>query len=147
MRSRLRRIVERAAAVDPAVWSVKTSASRISSLAYAISGCFYMLRRQRNMRIIALATVAAVTASLWLELDGIEWSVIALAIALVWITEFINAAVEAAVNLGSSDYHPMAKVAKDVAAGAVLLASIAALAIGLQILGPPLLEKLRTGTA
>lgn len=143
----LRSQVGRAAEVEPADYSRRTSSNRLSSLAYAISGCFYMLRRQKNMRIILPATAAAVALSLWLGLDRIEWSLVALAAALVWITEFINAAIEAAVNLSSPDYHPMAKVAKDVAAGAVLLASIAALVIGLQIFAPPLLEKLQSSPA
>ncbi len=64
------------------------------------------------------------------------------ATASVWITEFINSAVEATVNSFLTSYHPMAKVAKDVAAGAVLLAAMVAVLIGILILGPPLMEKL-----
>jgi len=65
---------------------------------------------------------------------------------MVWMAEFINAAVEATVNLYTSDYHPMAKVAKDVAAATVLLGVVAAVLVGLLILGPPLLVKLNLVT-
>jgi len=69
--------------------------------------------------------------------------VLILTIALVWAAEFINTALEAVVDLASPQQHPLAKVGKDVGAAAVLLASLAAILVGLLILGPPLLEKLK----
>jgi diacylglycerol kinase len=71
-----------------------------------------------------------------------ELAIIILTITLVWMAEFINAAVEAVVNLASPELHPMAKVAKDVASAAVLLGVVAAILIGGLLLGPPLLLKL-----
>lgn len=61
------------------------------------------------------------------------------------MAEFLNAAVEAAINLASAELHPMAKVGKDVASAAVLLGAVASILIGLLILGPPLIEKLGWG--
>jgi diacylglycerol kinase len=64
-----------------------------------------------------------------------------LTVGLVWVAEFVNTSVEAVVDLLSPDIHPLAKVAKDVAAAAVLIAALAAVVIGLLILGPPLWKK------
>jgi undecaprenol kinase/diacylglycerol kinase (ATP) len=61
------------------------------------------------------------------------------------MAEFLNAAVEAAINLASAELHPMAKVGKDVASAAVLLGAVASILIGLLILGPPLMQKLGWG--
>ena len=70
-----------------------------------------------------------------------KWAVILLAIAGVWMAEFINTALEAVVDLASPDLHPLAKVGKDVAAAAVLVGSLTAVLVGLLILGPPLWGK------
>jgi diacylglycerol kinase len=61
---------------------------------------------------------------------------------VVWMAEFMNTALEALVDLASPDYHPLAKVAKDVAAAAVLVGALGAVLIGLLILGPPLWQKI-----
>ena len=124
-----------------------TSVNRISSFRYALSGCAYMLRYQKNTRIMSASTIAVVVVGLWLGIGAMDWALLLLTVALVWISEFINAAIEAAVNVAGPQYHPMAKVAKDVAAGTVLLASVAAFVIGLLILGPPLLDTLGGSTA
>ena len=74
--------------------------------------------------------------------NALELALLALTVALVWLAEFVNGAIEAVVNLIGSDVQPMAKVAKDVAAGAVLLAAMASIVVGSLVLGPPLLERL-----
>ena len=131
------------ARIKPDEHSPVTSPNRIRSLGYAIAGCLYMLRRQKNVRILALASIAVLLLGLWLGISALEWAMLILTIAMVWMAEFINAAIEAAVNLASPDFHPMAKVAKDVAAAAVLLAVLASVIAGGLILGPPLLDKWR----
>jgi diacylglycerol kinase (ATP) len=68
--------------------------------------------------------------------------VIVLAIGMVWASEILNTAIEAVVDLSSPVHHPLAKVGKDVGAAAVLIAAVAAMVIGLLILGPPLVAKL-----
>ena len=131
------------ARIKPDEHSPVTSPNRIRSLGYAIAGCLYMLRRQKNVRIQAIASAAVLLLALWLGISALEWALLILTVAMVWITEFINAAIEAAVNLTTPDLHPMAKVAKDVAAAAVLLGVLASVIVGCLILGPPLIDKWR----
>ncbi len=128
--------------IDPDEYSQTTSSSRLTSLGYAIAGWLYMSRRQKNTRIQAVATVFVMGMAFWLAIGAVELAVLILTVAMVWMAEFINAAVEAVVNIVSPEYHPMAKVSKDVAAGAVLLGVAASIVVGLLILGPPLLLKL-----
>jgi undecaprenol kinase/diacylglycerol kinase (ATP) len=142
---RRRKIIEAltgTARIDPDDYSPVTSSNRVTSLGYALAGWLFMLRRQKNTRIQAIASIAVMVVSLWLELDFVSLSIIILTITVNWMAEFLNAAVEAAINLASSELHPMAKVGKDVASAAVLLTSVAAVLIGLLLLGPPLLDKL-----
>ncbi len=130
------------ARIDPDEYSPITSSNRVVSLGYALAGWLYMLRRQKNTRIQAVASVIIMGMALWLQIHFTEMAIIILAITMVWMAEFINAAVEAAVNLAAPELHPMAKIAKDVASAAVLLGVVASVIIGLLILGPPLLAKL-----
>ena len=67
-----------------------------------------------------------------------EWAILVITIAMVFTAEFINTSIEAVVDLASPTHHPLAKVGKDVGAGAVLVAALAAIVVGLLILGPPL---------
>ena len=139
----LRQAVSEDLRIDPDDYSPIVSTSRWASFRYALAGWLYMLRYQKNTRIQAVATLLVVAVGLWLQIAPGEWAVIVLTVAMVWMAEFINAAIEAAVNLASPDVHPMAKVGKDVAAAAVLLGAVASALVGLLILGPPLLERLR----
>ena len=120
----------------------KRSRNRIDSFRHAFAGLFYMLRTQRNAWVHTAATLGVVSLGLWLHLDAIHWSNLALAIGLVWTSEFINTALEAVVDLASPDIHPLARVGKDVAAAAVLVGAITSVIVGLLVLGPPLWEKL-----
>ncbi len=128
--------------INPDVYSPITSTSRLSSFGYAVAGWLYMLRRQKNTRIQAVASVIVMGIALWLQVSLTEIALLVIAITLVWMAEFFNAAVEAAVNLATSDLHPMAKVGKDVASAAVLLGVVAAIIVGLLVLAPPLLARL-----
>ena len=100
-----------------------------------------MLRTQRNAWFHATISTLVFLAGLWLRLNRTEWAIILLTIALVWMAEFVNTALEAVVDLASPDLHPLAKIGKDVGAAAVLIGSIAAMVVGLLILGPPLWAK------
>ena len=128
--------------IDPNQYGLKISPNRVQSFGYALAGWLYMLRYQKNTRIMAVASVIIFVAALWLQVDLLAWAILILTITAVWMAEFLNAAVEAVVNLASPEFHPMAKVAKDVAAAAVLLGAVASVLVGLLILGPPLLHKL-----
>jgi diacylglycerol kinase len=100
------------------------------------------MRTQRNAWIHALASLAVIMLSIWLGIPRLEWAIIVLAIALVWMAEFLNTALEAVVDLASPEDNPLAKVGKDVGAAAVLIAAIGAAIIGLLVLGPPLWGRL-----
>jgi diacylglycerol kinase len=78
-----------------------------------------------------------------MSLDIYSWAVIILTMALVWVTEFSNTAIEAVVDVARPDHHPLAKVAKDVSAAAVVIAALAAVIVGLLVLGPPLWEQIK----
>ena len=128
--------------IDPDQYSPITSTNRFSSFNYAVAGWLYMLRRQKNTRIQAVASIVIVALALWLQIDFIGLALLVLAITIVWMAEFLNAAVEAAVNLATDEIHPMARVGKDVASAAVLLGVVASVIIGLLVLAPPLLARL-----
>ncbi len=117
--------------------------SRAHSFEHAFHGWWYVLRTQRNAWIHAVISTAVVLVALWLRLPLRDWAVLFLTIALVWMAEFINTALEAVVDLASPDLHPLARVGKDVAAAAVLLAALASILVGLLLLGPPLWDKLK----
>ena len=116
----------------------------LTSFKYAFSGVWHVLRTQRNARIHLSLALVAIVLGLWLGLSRIEWAIIVLTIGLVLAAESFNTVAEAAVDLATAEYHPLAKIAKDVAAGAVLLMAITAVVVGLLILGPPLWAALLT---
>ena len=116
--------------------------SRLASFRHAFAGWWYVLRTQRNAWIHAIISTAVFVVGIWLELDRRDWAIILLTMVAVWMGEFINTALEAVVDLASPDAHPLARVGKDVGAAAVLITALAAVLIGLLILGPPLWSKL-----
>jgi diacylglycerol kinase len=120
----------------------RRAASRLASFRYAFAGCRHVFRTQPNAWIHAAITVAVFGIGLWLGLGRVEWAVLALTVGLVWVAEFVNTAVEAVVDLASPAVHPLARISKDVAAGAVLMAAITAVVVGLLVLGPPLWARL-----
>ena len=117
--------------------------SRAHSFGHAFHGLWYVIRTQRNAWIHAVITMLVLLVALWLHLPLRDWAVLFLTIALVWTAEFINSALEAVVDLASPQVHPLAKVGKDVGAAAVMIASLAAILVGLLVLGPPLYEKIK----
>lgn len=95
-----------------------------------------LLRTQCNARIHAVATAAVVAAGILLDVSRIDWCLLALAAGLVWMAEAMNTAVESLADAVSTADHPMLGRAKNVAAGGVLIATIAAAAVGLLVLLP-----------
>ncbi|KZE72995.1 diacylglycerol kinase family protein [Paenibacillus sp. CMAA1739] len=106
---------------------------------YAAEGVIYALRTQINMRIHVVVALLVIVAGLTLRISRLDWLFVCLAIAIVIVAELINTAVEAAVDLISPDIHPLAKAAKDTAAGAVLLAAVFAVIIGIFVFYRPVL--------
>jgi diacylglycerol kinase (ATP) len=116
--------------------------SRIAAFGHAFRGWWYVLKTQQNAWIHSLFATAVILVGLWVGLKPLDWAVIVLTIAMVFTAEFINTAIEAVVDLASPVHHPLAKVGKDVGAGAVLVASLAGIVIGLLIIGPPLWARI-----
>ena len=116
--------------------------SRYRSFGHAFRGLWYVLRTQQNAWIHVLAAILVFILAWWLQLPAHAWAVLILTIAMVFTAEFINTAIEAVVDLASPEKHPLAKVGKDVGAAAVLISALAAILIGLLILGPPVWQKL-----
>lgn len=109
---------------------VRRPHSILQSFNYAFEGVVAVLRRERNMRIHFLLAAGVLAAAVVFDVDRLELIALVLAIAFVLITELINTAIEAAVDVATNKFNPLAKLAKDIAAGGVLIASVTAVAIG-----------------
>ena len=122
----------------PLSWCVATNLGK--SFYYAGRGLLYAVRTQRNFRIHLLAAVLAFGLGLALRLSAVEMALISLTSGLVMALELVNTALEAVVDLTlGSRYHLLAEVAKDCAAGAVLVAALASVAVAAWLFLPPLL--------
>ena len=110
-----------------------------ASFKYAFAGLSYCFRTQRNFRIHIAFAIAATLLGLFLGLTWVEWAVLVATFVLVLSAEMVNTMIEALVDLVTLEYHPLAKIAKDVAAGVVLLTATGAVLVGLVIFGPRLL--------
>ena len=115
------------------------------SFVYAWRGLWHAVRTQRNARVHLTIAAAAIALGLWLGIAPVEWAMVFVAITGVFVAEMFNTVAEACVDLATQEFHPLARVAKDVAAGAVLANAILSVVIGLFIFGPhlwPLLLRL-----
>jgi len=119
-------------------------ANFIAGFGYAFSGLWYALRTQRNMRVHLIIAILAILLGIVLRISAIEFAMIFVAITGVFIAEMFNTVCELCVDLASPEYHPLAKIAKDVAAGAVLLSAMLAVVIGLFVFGPHLWALIRS---
>jgi diacylglycerol kinase len=113
-------------------------ASRWFSFRAALSGVAYTLRTQPNAWIEAAALVVVVAAGLYFRLLPVEWAILGVTIGSIFALEAINSAIEAVVDLVSPEYHPLAKIAKDSAAGALVFAVLGSLVVAGAIFGPRL---------
>ena len=110
--------------------SRRRSLSLIDSFNYAIEGLIHVLRTHRNMRIHFAVAIAVLVAAVWKGVNRFELIALLLAITFVLVAEMINSAIEQTIDLSTTSFDPLAKLAKDIAAGAVLIAAINAIAIG-----------------
>jgi diacylglycerol kinase (ATP) len=110
--------------------------SRLKSFVFAFAGVRYFFITEHNAWIHALATIAVVAFSFVIGLSGYEWIAIVFAIALVWVTEMLNTAIEKSMDHLSPAIHQEVKIVKDVAAAAALTAAIAAVIVALIIFMP-----------
>lgn len=125
----------------------------LESFNCAIEGFIYVVKTQRNMRLHFLTAALVITASLFLNLDGLEMLILTFTIALVLITEMVNTAVEALVDMITDAYHPLARIVKDISAGAVLISATTAVVVGYVLIlrhGEPefdvLIDKIRNSS-
>ena len=110
----------------------------IAGFMYAFRGLWYALRTQRNARVHIFIAVLAILLGVVLHISDVEFALVFVAITGVFIAEMFNTVFELCIDLASPDYHPLAKTAKDVAAGAVLLSAMLSVVIGLFVFGPHL---------
>lgn len=112
---------------------------RIASFTHAFRGVGALLATQPNARIHLAASALVLGLAAVLRVSASEWAALALAIALVWVAEALNTAIEALCDVASPRPHPLVRRAKDVAAAAVLCAAAGAVAVAIAVLGPRLL--------
>jgi diacylglycerol kinase len=116
----------------------------IASFGYAFHGLWYTVRTQRNARVHAVAALLVIIMGFLLHISTLEFAILFVVIGAVFVAEMFNTVMEICVDLASPGYHPLAGIAKDVAAGAVLFNAIIAVIVGLCIFLPhiwPLIFK------
>jgi diacylglycerol kinase (ATP) len=113
----------------------------LDSFNYALEGIIHVLRTQRNMRIHFAIAVAVLVVALIVNVAKLELIALLISIAFVLITEMLNSAVEAAIDIATTSFDPMAKLAKDVAAGSVLIAAANAVAVGYLVFAGKIADR------
>lgn len=106
------------------------------SFVYATQGIIHAIKSEQNFRLHLLAAGIVFLASLWTDLSKWEWIIVVMLIFGMFMIELVNTAVERIVDLASPDFHPLAKQAKDLAAGACLVYAICTVIVGLIIFIP-----------
>jgi diacylglycerol kinase (ATP) len=115
--------------------------SVLESFNFAIEGVIHVLRTQRNMRLHFAAAIAVIVVAVAVGASKIELGVLLISIAFVLVAEMINTAIEGAIDAATTAFDPMAKLAKDIAAGAVLIASVNAVAVGYLVFAGKAADK------
>ncbi|MBE9041965.1 diacylglycerol kinase family protein [Oscillatoriales cyanobacterium LEGE 11467] len=124
-------------------WTV--ASSLFASFKYAAAGIGYAFTTQRNFRIHVVIGSLAIGLALFLHLEAVKVAIIVLTIGLVLALELLNTALESVVDLTvQQTFHPLAKIAKDCAAGAVMVSALSALAIASSLIFPPLFDWFQT---
>lgn len=114
-------------------------AAFLRSFVFAFDGIAHVVRTQRNMRVHLLVAALVTLLGVWVRLSPTEWAICALTMGVVFAAEILNTVIESLVDLASPDHHDLAKIAKDAAAGAVLVLAFFATLVGIFILLPKLL--------
>lgn len=109
---------------------IKKVKKLVDSFNYAIEGMIYTVRTQRNMKIHMVAALIVLSACFFYDLSKLELLILTITITMVLVCEMINTAVECAIDATTNYYHPLAKIAKNVAAGAVLITAINSVLVG-----------------
>jgi len=120
----------------------KKKITLLRSFYYAISGITSAIKSERNLRIHLTLTLLVIFLGFAFSITRIEWLIVILVLGGMLCSELINTAIERVVDLATEDYHPLAKQAKDIAAGAVLLFAITSVVVGIIIFVPRILSIL-----
>ncbi|KAA9007758.1 diacylglycerol kinase family protein [Paenibacillus spiritus] len=112
----------------------------LHSFRYAAQGIVQAYRSEQNMRVHSVVAVVVLAAAAFFRVPGRDVMLLLLAVTLVLSAELLNTAIEAAVDLASPEIHPLAKAAKDTAAGAVLLTALFAVAAGIYVFYRPVID-------
>lgn len=121
---------------------MKKSINLAASVRHALAGITHVIRYERNARIHVLIALCVMGLAACLNLDVIRWALLFLAIGLVFTAEMLNTVVELLIDLAFQQIHPLAKTAKDVAAGAVLMMALVAIMIGVLVIGPAIYARI-----
>ncbi len=113
-----------------------TLMARLKSFGYAIQGIVFMLKTQHNAWLHGMATISVIALAVYCDVSASDWRWLIVAMGMVWVGETINTAVEYVCDVVSPDYNHAVKHAKDIAAGGVLIAAVAALVIGVLTFYP-----------
>ena len=116
--------------------------NRLASVKYAVAGLLYVLTHEQSIKWATLVTLSVIVIGVWLHISVLSWALLTLALGGVWVTECVNTAIEAAIDLGTSAPHPLAKIGKDVASTAALVSAIVFVVIVLLILVPRLIDRI-----
>jgi diacylglycerol kinase (ATP) len=120
---------------------MKRRPSIIESFNFAIEGVVHVLRTQRNLRIHFAVAVIVLVLAVLVGVSKIELIALLIAIAFVLVAEMINTAIEGAIDAATTSFDPMAKLAKDIAAGAVLISAVTAVAVGYLVFAGKAADK------
>ena len=115
---------------------MKKEKNIINSFKYAFEGIFTALKAEKNMKIHFIIMILVIILGIILKISRIEWIICIILFGFVISLELINTAIENTVDLITQEKHPKAKIAKDVSAGAVLIAAITAVVVGFMIFVP-----------
>ena len=121
--------------------SPRRAPSLIESFNYAFEGVIHVLRTQRNMRIHFATAAVVLVAAVAVGVGRLELMALLLAISFVLIAEMINTALEAGIDVATTSFDPLAKLAKDIAAGAVLIATVNAVAVGYLVFSDKIVNR------
>src|SRR5919205_711825 len=124
--------------------SVRRAPTVFDSFNYAAEGIIHVLRTQRNMRIHFAIALVVIVAALIVNVTKLELIALCISITFVLIAEMLNTAVEAAIDIATTSFDPMAKLAKDIAAGAVLIAAVNAIAVGYLVFSGKVADRSAT---
>ena len=119
--------------------------ARFKSFSYAFQGFGPLIRDQHNARVHLVATIVVIVAASYFSVAPLSWALLVLAMAMVWMAEAMNTAVEALADALMPEHHPLVKVAKDVAAAGVLIAAAASVLIAFIVFYSPVMVLLKAG--